>query len=635
VTSEHPIATQLEAARQASLRGQHQQAVDLCAAALQQSPGEPRAIAFLALSLWRASAFAQAVEVLGQALTQFPAQEELSFALLDSLLALRRGEQALQFAATLPPQLLEKPAFRSRIEDRLVKLLNAGEFVQVEKEMLPLLQAQPRWGFGQTLLASVMFNCSGRGLCSAALKVDDAIESAADVEARWRRDLADAMSAYRRKILHQLDTALSLNPMDEHARELRCRTRFEEGLDTDDADVGLVEQQLGCAFAGPFPLRHVLEPARADAMHLQLLESSRLMVIPAPRSIGADLALEGSVGPALVGARYVAEAANAMVVAGSDVVLLASGEAWCDLLTHPLGEFASYFSDRWIALGSTRLLLLRALPATPIRGTAISLLGRATEFFGHWLLDSLIRLRSVEHHPAYGSAHVLVEDGMADTHYEALRLLLGPRMPLRRIAPGACVQVDRLLFSGAEVFFPHATRNGAPLCPSVAPSRADGLAWLRERMLGALAGTLMPRGSRLLLRRRSATRRVLNEDAVCDLLVRDWGFEVLYPETLGFADQVRRLHAAEVVVGAQGSAMSNCVFCAPGTRVVSICSRFAGNFPSWADALEQLGIQHCFLACEAEADSHPLPIQRHLRVDLQALVDALLGVGVMPSGASA
>ena len=35
-----------------------------------------------------------------------------------------------------------------------------------EKELLPLMQAQPHWVFAQTLLLSIMFNCSGRGAAS-------------------------------------------------------------------------------------------------------------------------------------------------------------------------------------------------------------------------------------------------------------------------------------------------------------------------------------------------------------------------------------------------------------------------------------------------------------------------------------
>lgn len=615
----------LEAARQASLEGQHQKAVDLCASVLRQKPGDALGIAYLALTLWRASAHVQAVELLPHALSHFPAQDELSLALLDSCLALGQGERALKFAATLPEALLAKPAFRSRIEDRLVALLNAGDFGQGEKELLPLMQAQPEWAFGDTLQLSILFNCGGRGLPPHPLEVRGTAE---ETGRAWRSEIAKAMSDYRGAILQRVQRALKLTPRDDSLLEIQTRVRFEEGRSLSPAELLQTRQRLGCELKGPFPLRNRFESDEGIAV--ELLQPSQLSTIPAPRFAGRALELGGSIGPVLTIARYAADSRNATVCAGSDVVLLDSGEAWCDSLAHPLGEFTGWFSDSWIALGSVHRLLLRDVPVTGLHGAAISLMGGATRFYGHWLLDYLVRLRAFEHHPEVASCQILVEDDMPASHYEALHLLLGPQAALRPVARGHGIHVDRLLFSGPDVFFPHATRIGAPTIPSVAPASLPGMVYLRRRMLAALSGSLAPRGGRLFLRRRSATRRVQNEDALCDMLVRDWGFEELQPETLSFADQVRRFHAAEVIVGAQGSAMSNCVFCAPGTLVVSLCSPFAANFPSWADALEQMGIRHCFVVGEPLEGSHPLLIQRDVRIEANVLRDALSELAVLP-----
>lgn len=620
-------AATLEAARQSSLEGRHQRAVDLCMSVLRQSPGDPRALAFLALALWRASAFAQAADVLQHALRHFPAQEELSLALLESWLAIGLGEKALQFAAGLPEVVLSRPAFRSRIEDRLVRLLKAGEFIQCEKELLPLMQAQPRWAFAQTLLLSIMFNCSGRGVPAGALRGQG---TAAELGEAWRRELAAAMSNYRGVILQRVQDALVESPADEQLMELHARVRFEEGS-LCAADLLALRQRLGADAKGPFPLRSARDAGSCVAV--ELLEPARVLDVPAPRSVGGAFQLEGSIGPALTSDRYVADSRQATVCAGSDVVLLDSGEAWCDSLTHPLGELTGRFSDSWMALGSVQQVLLRGLQVSRIEGTALSLLGSTARFYGHWLLDHLVRLRAFESLPEIASAQVLVEDDMPVSHYQALQLLLGPQALLRRVARGQGVQVDRLLFSGPDVYFPHATRVGTPTFASVAPSSVDGMAYLRKRVLSALPGPPLRLGGRLLVRRRSKTRRVRNEDALSDILVRQWGFEELHPETLSFVDQVRRFHAADVVVGAQGSAMSNCVFCAPGSVVVSLCSSFAGNFPSWAHALEQLGMRHCFVVGESLQDTHVLPIQRDIHVEPDVLRDALVGLGVLPIGA--
>ncbi|WP_457445582.1 glycosyltransferase 61 family protein [Roseateles sp. P5_E4] len=633
----------LQAAREAGLRGQHQQAVDLCVAVLQEKPGDPTAVAFLGLSLWRASAFAQAVDVLQQALRHFTAQEELNVALLDSWRALGQQELALQFAAKLSDELLARPMLKSwkaalkqgvdalgpgvLVEDRLSRLFDHGLFEQAEQELAPQIQAHPRWGRGQVLRAWLMFGRSGRGVPAEILLFPKATTEATDVEARWRSALANAMSDYRGKIVAQLQTALKLLPDDSQALSLLARMRFEEGQGK--AEVAAVAAQRGSQLLGPFPLRAAIDPRLAGVAAVKLLEPATTMVILEPRSAGAYLDVTGAAGPALTCARYVGDALDAKVAAGSDVVLFKDGSALCDPLTHALGELTDYFSDSWIALGSTREVMLRDLPVVGVSGTAISLLGASARFYGHWLLDHLLRLRAIDQHPGATQASVLVEDGMPASHYEALRLLLGPDAVIRRIAPGHCVQVDRVLFAGPDVFFPHLMRRDLPPMASVAPSSIDGLAYLRERMLAAL-GRPGRQGRRILVRRRSSTRRVLNEDEVCRMLVSRWGFEEVYPETLGFADQVRRFHDADVVVGAQGSALSNCVFCAPGTRVIAMCSGFAANFPSWAHALQSLGMQHCFVVGEAQQNSHFLAIQCDFRVDPEALGNALAGLGVAP-----
>lgn len=64
-------------------------------------------------------------------------------------------------------------------------------------------------------------------------------------------------------------------------------------------------------------------------------------------------------------------------------------------------------------------------------------------------------------------------------------------------------------------------------------------------------------------------RRVLNEDAVCDVL-RQYGFEIVRLEALPFAGQARLLSEAAVVVAPHGAGLSNIVFCAPGTKVIEI-----------------------------------------------------------------
>lgn len=635
----------LLAARDASLRGDHQGAVDLCVAVLQQKPGHAQAVAFLGLSLWRARNFTQAADILHEALKHFPGQFELSLALLESLHGLGQVEQAMTFAATLPDGVRKHPQLQARLQgletsaaglrpppevsEELLNLHEQGEFKELEARLLLLLRQHPHWNFGQTVLASCMFMSSGRAVEAQSLRIPSMDMPAEQAEAVLRRQIGQAMSASRHRVLQQIDIAISRSPGDAHAKELLIRTRFEEGAPIDAAELAHIGAQVQSPLLGPFPQIQVFDDSLQGVVEVRRIEPPGLLEIPAPLTAGSrPLDLAGAIGPALTCVRYVGEARGAKVCAGSDVVLLPNGTALSDNLTHPLGELVNHHFDAWIVMGSVSQLVLRDLPTISVPGVAISLLGPAVRFYGHWLLDTLIRFRSIEEHPAAATACLLIDDGMPQSHIEALQLLLGGGRPMRAIPRGSCVQVDRLLFAGPEVFFPHVLRYRVPQSPSVAPSAVGGLAWLRQRFHAALNGTPRRRPSRLIVRRRSSTRRVVNEDRLSEMLVREWGFEEIHPETLSFSEQVRRFRDADVIVGAQGSAMSNSVFCTPGACVVSLCSTFAANFPSWADALERLGIRHCFVVGEAIEGSHPLMIQRDLHVDPNELVDAFAKLGV-------
>lgn len=115
--------------------------------------------------------------------------------------------------------------------------------------------------------------------------------------------------------------------------------------------------------------------------------------------------------------------------------------------------------------------------------------------------------------------------------------------------------------------------------------------------LRALRHALLPRvdrepsGRRIFLSRGdTAPRRLLNENELLGLCVKN-GFELIRPERLSLADQVRLFRSAEIVVGVKGAALTNAVFMSPGSAVVALSP---GDFPDpffW-DITGQLGVRY-------------------------------------------
>jgi hypothetical protein len=77
---------------------------------------------------------------------------------------------------------------------------------------------------------------------------------------------------------------------------------------------------------------------------------------------------------------------------------------------------------------------------------------------------------------------------------------------------------------------------------------------------------------RILISRAARTtwRNMLNYGSVCDLLIRDLGFELVEPDKLSLEDEITLFQESEIVVGAEGAGLYNCCFMAPGTDVVSL-----------------------------------------------------------------
>lgn len=80
-------------------------------------------------------------------------------------------------------------------------------------------------------------------------------------------------------------------------------------------------------------------------------------------------------------------------------------------------------------------------------------------------------------------------------------------------------------------------------------------------------------GRRIYVSRRDATgmRGIVNEDAVCDLMLRH-GFEVITPGELTVDEQIVAFRDAEVIAGPHGAGLTNLVYCRSGskTRVIEL-----------------------------------------------------------------
>lgn len=148
--------------------------------------------------------------------------------------------------------------------------------------------------------------------------------------------------------------------------------------------------------------------------------------------------------------------------------------------------------------------------------------------------------------------------------------------------------------------------------------RPDLLRPVREVMAPPLPAESRTR--RLYISRaRARFRRLLNEEAIWPMLEAR-GFERIFMEDLGFAEQVELMRRAETVVAPHGAGLTNMMFCAPGTRVVEIASPGFPN-PNFYALAAAMGHVYCLVAADEHGGGDPLA--RNLTVAPERLREVL------------
>lgn len=123
----------------------------------------------------------------------------------------------------------------------------------------------------------------------------------------------------------------------------------------------------------------------------------------------------------------------------------------------------------------------------------------------------------------------------------------------------------------------------------------DTLLKIRELLLDHLTAEQGPTdAARLFISRKNQkTRRLVNEEEVLRLL-SPIGVESVLPETLPFEAQMRLFSSTATVIAACGAALTNMLFCRPGSMVIEFCPADI-HIPYWIVLAKQMGLDHYFV----------------------------------------
>ena len=206
-------------------------------------------------------------------------------------------------------------------------------------------------------------------------------------------------------------------------------------------------------------------------------------------------------------------------------------------------------------------------PVRHVGGKLAVIYGPANETWGHWLTDFLPRLWVLQ---------------QAGHDLESLRFLVPPDLrPFARTLLLLCgLREEQLvrynyfaeLVRADLLLMPTGLRAGNRLAPCFADATAY---WTARVRTDCEAGR-----HRLYLSRAGAPqqRQMVNRDAM-EEIARNAGFEIVRPESLTVAEQIKLFSGARILAGEYGSALHNSVFAGAGAAVCGL--RGTSRHPSF------------------------------------------------------
>lgn len=330
------------------------------------------------------------------------------------------------------------------------------------------------------------------------------------------------------------------------------------------------------------------------------LLGERRIAEPEIRFLEGPVALTSECGSLDAPPQYVARFKDCLTFPRSNLVLQ-GGRLIYDLAAHPRGGVADIKDGvnpdqiMTAVYGAKRALVEEPAEARTL-DAGLMMFGLQSKNYGHWLLEFVPRMLCFNDPACPSGFPICIDDHMPGTHRQIVALLDERDRPILPL-PAQATRFGELGIAPVPTFFPFDSRPGLAVYDAVWPK--DVLAGMRRKVLERLAarGTdLRPAGRRIVLSRRGFVQRQLVNEAEIVAALAPHGFEVVYPETLSFAEQIAIYHAADVVVGSASSALTNCIFCNASAKVIALIHENRSfNFRGYASMIGSSGAELLFI----------------------------------------
>lgn len=294
--------------------------------------------------------------------------------------------------------------------------------------------------------------------------------------------------------------------------------------------------------------------------------------------------------------RYIAEIKNAEII-GESTVLSVSGYLLNDMLCED-SENRIDLRDRSLKKVWDREAIIVQDKERKVIKKAINLVNVATFNYYHALVEVLTKLLVVDQYDEYSDYPILIDEIVLKIPQlkEALEIINYKKHPIISIKKDERCYVKDLVYISGSTWLPLNLYDREMFKKSDFMISEKYLMLLRNHILCNVLEKEKNNGKKakiFISRKNTKTVRLKNEEKIRKLF-QESGFEIVYTEEMTFREQVKCFNSAGWVVSATGAALTNIIFCEPGTKVVCIMPK-EFKFETYSTLAHIFKLDSCFL----------------------------------------
>lgn len=253
-------------------------------------------------------------------------------------------------------------------------------------------------------------------------------------------------------------------------------------------------------------------------------------------------------------------------------------------------------------------------------GIAASFVDACAANYAHWLSEVLPRIAAFCSNARFKDIPIIVNSDLHANILSSLHLIAGNRT-IYGLRLGHSVAIEKLHLVSVAGYVPFGYRKKG--CSHHGRFNAEALRGMKTTILQKINCSDEPFPKRIFLRRSSNARQLSNTSQI-ETYLDGLGFTAIEPEKLSFQQQVLLFNNADVVIGATGAALANCIFCKSGAKVCILMGQHQNMiYGYWANMLSPLDIK-TYLVLGGKIPHSPFGIHGNFSVaedDLKKIIE--------------